>query len=325
MEIYKNKLSFVAIVKNEAPYIIEWIEFHRLVGVDKFYIYDNESSDNLRNLLSSYIKSGVVVYQYLPGKNMQNKAYTDAVNKYKNETKYMGFIDIDEFVVPCENNSLSDIVEDILNRYPEAAGVAINWRIYGSNGYEKKPEGLVMENYKYRAEDDFDANKHIKTICNPRKVKVFENPHYPIYINSYSVDENGRIIEGPFNIYGTCKKIRINHYFTKSKREYVLKALRGKADSCSFRGMDDFYEHDHDSIYDSIMCKYILSVKKKYDEKMKAYPELSDYTEHLNNLSLKDLINILEKRKQSAYQRIRKTLAQMYDLLSYDIEKNRRR
>ena len=46
MEDYKNKLSFVAIVKNEAPYIVEWIEFHRLVGVDKFYIYDNESSEN---------------------------------------------------------------------------------------------------------------------------------------------------------------------------------------------------------------------------------------------------------------------------------------
>lgn len=70
MEEYKNKLSFVAIVKNEAPYIIEWIEFHKLVGVDKFYIYDNESSDNLKELLQPYIKSGIVVYHSSPGKRM---------------------------------------------------------------------------------------------------------------------------------------------------------------------------------------------------------------------------------------------------------------
>lgn len=33
---YDNNLSFVAIVKNEGPYIREWIEYHKLVGVDKF-------------------------------------------------------------------------------------------------------------------------------------------------------------------------------------------------------------------------------------------------------------------------------------------------
>lgn len=68
-ESYKDNLSFVAIVKNEGPYIKEWIEYHKMVGVDRFYIYDNESTDNLEGILSDYIKSGEVVYKYYPGKS----------------------------------------------------------------------------------------------------------------------------------------------------------------------------------------------------------------------------------------------------------------
>ncbi len=327
MENYKNKLAFVAIVKNEGPYIIEWIEFHRLVGVNKFYIYDNESSDNLQKLLKPYIESGVVVYQYSPGKNMQNIVYTDAIKRYKDESKYMGFIDIDEFVVPCENNSLGDIIDDILAQREDAAGVAVNWRMYGSNGYEKQPKGLVIENYKFRAEDDFGDNKHIKTICNPRKVITFQNPHYPVYMKDcHSIDEDGNVIKGPFNSYGKCRRIQINHYFTKSKTEYVLKALRGKADSRSFRGMNDFTKHDQNVVYDDIVDKYIPVVQKKKDEIMSDFPEEFSYTELTDNEPLPVLIERLEKKvKKDIYQRIRNTITKTYDSLAYEMEKKGRR
>lgn len=326
MEEYKNKLSFVAIVKNEAPYIIEWIEFHKLVGVDKFYIYDNESSDNLKELLQPYIKSGIVVYHSSPGKRMQNVVYTDAIRRYQNESKYMGFIDIDEFVVPNEDNSLYDIVDDILTKKEHAAGVAINWRIYGSNGHIKKPDGLVIENYKYRAKNKFNANKHIKTICNPRKVVEFKLPHYPVYNKDYhNIDEDGNIVNGPFNPEGKCKRIRINHYFTKSKIEYVLKASRGKANSRSLRGISEFIEHDKNDLYDDIMNKYIPTIKKNEEQIMTNLDKASfqqNYTEYINSKSLPDLIDRLEKRRKKAiYQSVKNRLAKMYDSLSYEIEK----
>ena len=55
---YKNNkvyLSITAVLQNEAPYIKEWIEYHRLVGVERFYIYDNESTDNVKEILKPYI------------------------------------------------------------------------------------------------------------------------------------------------------------------------------------------------------------------------------------------------------------------------------
>ncbi len=43
---FKHEFAIAAIVKNEGRYLREWIEFHRLVGCTKFYIYDNNSTDN---------------------------------------------------------------------------------------------------------------------------------------------------------------------------------------------------------------------------------------------------------------------------------------
>lgn len=51
-------LSVACIAKNEGPYIREWIEYHKIVGVERFYFYDNDSSDNTREVLEPYIRGG---------------------------------------------------------------------------------------------------------------------------------------------------------------------------------------------------------------------------------------------------------------------------
>lgn len=73
----------VSISKNEAPYIKEWIEFHKLVGFTKFYFYDNESEDNTVDILKPYIDSGLVEYTLIKGKGRQLDAYNDAIAKHK--------------------------------------------------------------------------------------------------------------------------------------------------------------------------------------------------------------------------------------------------
>ncbi len=265
---YDDNLSFVAIAKNEGPYIKEWIEFHKLVGVTKFYIYDNESTDNLEDVLRDYINSGEVVYKYFPGRAQQLVAYQEAVNNYKNKTKYMGFIDLDEFVMPVEQDSLVYAIDDIMKKDNKIAGVGVNWLVYGSSGLTKKPAGLVIENYKYRSVNDFEVNKHIKTICNPRRVIKMLDPHSCEYERDYyCVNENGEKITGPFNYGCDYKKLRINHYFCKSKSEYIKKKDRGLADHAENlkRTMTDFYAHDKNDIYDYVMEPYVSKLKMNPD------------------------------------------------------------
>ena len=67
----KHYLAVCAIAKNEGPYFKEWLEWHRKQGVEKFYIYDNESTDCTKEVLQPYIESGLVEYTYFPGYRKQ--------------------------------------------------------------------------------------------------------------------------------------------------------------------------------------------------------------------------------------------------------------
>ena len=99
----REGLAFVLIAKNEATYIKEWLDFHIKQGVSKFIIYDNESTDNFREVLRPYIEAGIVLYDVIRGKCRQTDAYNMALNKYRYMFKYMGFIDADEFVFVRNN------------------------------------------------------------------------------------------------------------------------------------------------------------------------------------------------------------------------------
>ena len=102
---FKYSLSIVCILKDEAIYMKEWIEYHRLIGVDHFYIYDHNSSDNIYDVLKSYITLGIVTYKRVNTKYYpQNQCYTNAIFKYRNKNKYLAFIDVDEFI--CLRNRI---------------------------------------------------------------------------------------------------------------------------------------------------------------------------------------------------------------------------
>ena len=81
----KYYLAVCAIAKNEGPYFKEWIEWHRAKGVEKFYIYDNESTDGTREVLAPYIESGLVDYTYFPGRKRQLAAYDDCFDRHRLE------------------------------------------------------------------------------------------------------------------------------------------------------------------------------------------------------------------------------------------------
>ena len=269
---FENELIFAAIAKNEGPYIQEWIEYHRLVGVQKFIIFDNESTDNMKELLSGYIDSGIVDYVFLPGRAKQLDAYYEALKRYRKKAKLIGFFDLDEFVIPVDyNQTIGETVWEILQRNKRAAGVAINWYVYGSAGHQKRPAGLVMENYLYRAEDDYENNHCVKTIVNPRLTKgyIFD-PHTPTYYCGYhSVTEKGVVVDGPWNDYpnNSYENIRINHYYCKSVEEGRIKFERGLAthEQDIKNDWEKYARFDKNDVFDDIILRYAGRVKEVLD------------------------------------------------------------
>ncbi len=267
MEIFCKKnsektiyqLGIATIIKNEADYIEEWIAYHRVFGFERFYIYDNDSTDNIENVLSPYIKAGIVVYKKMPGIRRQYDAYNDVINKYKNECKFIAFLDLDEFIYG-EDLNLIKFCEK--NDNEKTGGISLNWLIFGSAGHKSKPDGFVTENYLYRSEYNFEKNYHLKTIVNPRKVLGFINPHYAVFMSKYSsVNSLGDYCYGPFSKTNENMPYVVCHYFTKSKAEFELKRSRGKADSLTIRAVQEFEEHDKNDIYDDRMLKLKERIK----------------------------------------------------------------
>jgi len=253
-------LSAAAIVKNETPYIAEWMEYHLLVGFQKFFIYDNESDDNLREYLEPYIKDGIVEYTYFPGKRQQLIAYNDAISRYKYSSFWIAFIDIDEFLVPVSAQTISEF----LGEFEDTPGIEINQVMYGSGGHQTKTDGLVMERFKDHSLYDYPANRGVKSIVNPRYVFYMESAHMANYfngersVNTHKVKNTVPSLDRP----ALHEGIRRNHYACKSFEEFTARIDLGRVFSSGKLSVDEFYKRDRNEIKnDTIMDKYIQRVK----------------------------------------------------------------
>lgn len=130
----KYKLSICTIFKNQAKHLETWIEYHHSFGIDHFYLYNTGSSDTFRETLAPYIEKGLVTlvnwpetsrYQDDPTRwalSTQIPAYENAVNFIaRDETKWLIFIDVDEFLVSSEVN-----IKELLKTYNDFSCLSIS-------------------------------------------------------------------------------------------------------------------------------------------------------------------------------------------------------
>ncbi len=238
----KHYLAVCAIAKNEGQYFKEWIEWHQGQGVDKFYIYDNESTDNTKEVLKPYIESGLVEYTYFPGYRMQLAAYDDCLDRFRLECRWIAFIDLDEFIVPVKDNS----IPEFLKKFEGYPAVEINWLIYGSGGAKKKVPGTMMERFKCHSLPGHHLNRHVKSIVDTRKVFNLIGCHEAARIWGYAVDSHGDLIKKNFREREPQQDvIRINHYAVRSYEEFLEKQNRGRA-SGTKRSVEDEYFNRYD-------------------------------------------------------------------------------
>jgi hypothetical protein len=234
-------LAICAIARNEGPYFEEWIDWHSNLGVAKFYIYDNESTDNTKEILTPYIESGLVEYTFFPGKRQQLLAYDDCLEKHRLDARWITVIDLDEFIVPVKDKT----IPDFLKRFEDFSAVEINWLIYGSGGDKEKKPGTVMERFRYHSLPNHILNRHVKSIVNPRRVFGFIGCHEAAKISGHTADSHGEPVKRNFRDREPQQDaIRINHYAVKSYEEFLKKRARGRARTVKQRNMDYFNQFD---------------------------------------------------------------------------------
>lgn len=217
----KYELVICSLFRNEELYMKEWIEFHKLMGVQHFYLYDNGSSDRSVEILQPYIAAGLVDLFSWPKEtnnqaenlyNLQLPIYDHALELVKHTAKWAAFIDLDEFLFPVQEDNFIKLLQN----YSRYAGLAVNWQIFGtSNRDTLYPDELLIEALTLRAPVQAENHHYVKSIVQPQLVKKITDPHSFYFIDGlYAVNTNYEPILPGIGIQKSIviDKVRINHY-----------------------------------------------------------------------------------------------------------------
>ncbi|SER35217.1 Glycosyl transferase family 2 [Azotobacter beijerinckii] len=274
----KQKLAIAAIFKNEGPYILEWIAFHRTIGVDNFFIADNGSTDGSSDLLQALEKLGIITYipfPSTPGVPPQLSAYKKIINEHISEAQWFAFIDADEFLLPTDGETSIKPALQRLTEDNSIGAIAVNWATYGSSHHKEYSADLVVERFNYRATKDFGVNRHYKSIVrsdayvdtheNPHLFKIKEGLRY-VHANNRNITQYNQEIIGLSQ--ETCwEPFRINHYIVKSFEEFTLKKNRGRATIAAAAGLNRnnsfFQGHDRNDEKETINSNLLELIKNE--------------------------------------------------------------
>lgn len=240
-------LSMCAIIRDEAPYIAEWIEHHLNQGFEHFYLYNNESKDNILEVIKPY--QHLITWHELPGTKQQRVAYDHMINNYKMQTEWCAFLDIDEFLYCTNKKSFANVLSTDYDN-PDLSGLAVHWILYGSSGELEYKPLPVKERFTMRSAT---VNPHVKSIMRMEDTMCMSNDPHSFVCKNIVVDENLSMLDEHYAISfpATADKIRLNHYYTKSRAEHRKRKSNPDANSGVFKDIDEqFFAHDVNEIQD---------------------------------------------------------------------------
>jgi len=223
-----HDLAICAIFKDEAGFLDEWIRFHRGVGVTQFFLYDNGSRDQFRDVLRPYIEQGLVTLTYWPAQPGQRSAYLDCLRHRWRAARWIAFIDIDEFVFSPHQTDIRPILET----YRDVPALFVHSIMFGSSGHQVPPTGSLLEAYTQCEQPG--RSRSGKSIVNPRWVRGVSQTHvFPLWRGQ--TQNTGRMaipevpIPADIDTTAAFATLQINHYWSRSIQDLGEKVLRGDA------------------------------------------------------------------------------------------------
>jgi glycosyl transferase family 92 len=262
----EHYLAICAIYRDEASYMKEWVEFHRLAGVQHFYLYDNNSVDDHRELLAPYVDRGEVTIRDWPMEQGQRPAYDHCIAQNGRDARWIAFIDLDEFLFSPTGRPLTEL----LPAYERWPGVGANWAVFGPSGHLTRPTGLVTESYTKRLQTG--ENLQIKTIADPLRVDRATGVHRFTYKSLGHVDENQYPITGGTTKTESRKLLQVNHYMTKSFEEFAQRSRRSRPNPYGGGTADPFKRpfneellkrQDADAVPDEAILQYLPALRQR--------------------------------------------------------------
>jgi len=230
--------------RDSVYFLREWIEFHLMMGVERFYLCDNRSVDGPIEVLAPYIHRGIVVLVHSDDNardrfalGLQIVYFMAVIKAVRDRVTWLACIDTDEFLMPSRPTDATLL--DVLQRHEDASAIAVNWQMYGASGVHRKPDdALVIETLLRKAPTDDEENHHVKLIVRPECVREFLTPHsvermpsapHPMRMTDRSITIDD---EQNFSPRVVIDELRLHHYMAgdiEYFERYKVPAYRGRA------------------------------------------------------------------------------------------------
>jgi hypothetical protein len=295
----RGRCAIVTTMKNEGPFILECLAYHRAIGFDDIIVYTNDCSDGTDTMLQMLECKGICQWRENRFQEMDLKPQHAALQMAEQEdviknAKWATCIDVDEFV----NIKVGDGTLDALfAAVPDANMIAMTWRLFGNGDVHEYVDGPITEQF-LRCAPEFARKPHqawgFKTLF--QNIGLFKKlgVHRPKGLNPQLWEDinwvNGSGNPLPREMFRNGWRstietygydlVQLNHYAVRSAESFLVKRDRGRVNHVDrdqglaywFR-MNNNYEEET-----SILSR--LPMMKAELEKLMSDPEIAAAHEH---------------------------------------------
>ena len=254
-------LAFVTRIQRENLYIQEWLEYHLLVGVDHFFLYDMDGGQDLAGILEPYEGAGVVTrvpWTHYEGTRLDRGGLirkTKSALAHRHFARYFGKrvrwvqkIDGDEFLYPLSGDDVVGPLRAL--DHNRVRGIRVPRFNFGHNGHDRRPPGLVIQSYLRREA----TRSSQKEMANGEKLS---GNHFRRDSHRWSY---GFLKRGTLVSPDQVDTLRINHYFTKSFEEFQIRQNTNRT-RCKTREQFDDRNRRRNDVADDGMLRFAPAVR----------------------------------------------------------------
>lgn len=273
-----GQVTAVSMMKDEGPYVIEWVAHHLAVGFSDLVVYTNDCSDGTDDMLIRLEELGlchhrrnVIPEGVKPQPSALNYAQDEPV---VGQSDWVMVFDADEFLsIRHGDGTLDELIAATKAR--GANGVVITWRIFGSGGVVDWSRAPVTEQYLMAAPQEWNKGWGVKTlftfspdhwklgIHRPKMKTRWIKTEFPDQVKW--LNGSGRDMEDYFKFRGWRSITRtvgydwvqLNHYAVKSVDSYAIRKMRGNVNNKKDKYNSDYWSlQDRNEVRDETMLRY---------------------------------------------------------------------
>ncbi|KQK16652.1 hypothetical protein BRADI_1g29760v3 [Brachypodium distachyon] len=211
----KKLICACTMVRDVAKFLGEWVAYHTAVGVDRFFIYDNGSEDDLADRVRQLNEAGYDMSTVAwPWAKAQEAGFSHAAAAHRDSCEWMAFVDVDEFIFSPRwvesKKPAKSMLRSVLSVEPDVGQVSLGCADFGPSGQTANPKEGVTQGYTCRKRTE-ERHKSLVRLDVVDRSLVNSVHHFALRPG----------FRGEWN-----RRVRVNHYKYQAWEEFKVKFRR---------------------------------------------------------------------------------------------------